>query len=388
MSIALIPVAIHAAKAVKGSLTDDGTKLTLGVIGVLAFSAYLKPGAPLPPPMRLLRQGSRAVVADSGFHRTAIKRSSPSKPFAHFRAQGLVTGQVLDFGSGRGADCRGTKIRCYDPNHPTPQVRNLPLGPFDTVAAIYVVNVLPKPQRHAALREAGAKVKRGGHLLLAARGQGDEGFNTAQSGWGQARRRLHPDRHPGRASEIPAILPRGPGPAPGGLQGPGSFVPVCTIALPWIGRGSRGISEGALMPKVIRGKKWVHRSALSSLSPQERAQVKRTAKRVPDFRWTVARVGNGSVMLGRTTPFTNVHPELLESVTREEPASSPDVPMPTRRSTTASSRCCSPAIPESKKATARTATEAKAGLLGRPDIGRRSSWKRSKAGITEHRGSR
>jgi hypothetical protein len=183
MSIALIPVAIHVVKATKGALTDDGAKLTLGVIGVLAFSVYLKPGAPLPPPMRLLREGSRSVVADSGFHRTAIKRSSPSKPFAHFRAQGLVTGQVLDFGSGRGADCRGTKIRCYDPNHPTAQVRNLPRGPFDTVAAIYVVNVLPKPQRHAALRKAGARVKRGGHLLLAARGQGDEGFEIAQSGW-------------------------------------------------------------------------------------------------------------------------------------------------------------------------------------------------------------
>ena len=77
MSIVLIPVAIHAAKAAKGALTDDGAKLTLGVIGVLAFSAYLKPGAPLPAPMRLLREGSRSVVADSGFHRTAIKRSSP-----------------------------------------------------------------------------------------------------------------------------------------------------------------------------------------------------------------------------------------------------------------------------------------------------------------------
>ena len=183
MSIVLIPVASHAVKAVRGSITDDGSALTLGVIGVLAFSAYLKPGAPLPPPMRLLRQGSRSVVADSGFHRTAIKRSSPSKPFAHFRAQGLVTGQVLDFGSGRGADCRGSKIRCYDPNHPRAQVRSLPRGPFDTVAAIYVVNVLPKPQRHAALRQAGARVKPGGHLLLAARGQGDDGFKVAQSGW-------------------------------------------------------------------------------------------------------------------------------------------------------------------------------------------------------------
>ncbi len=133
------------------------------------------------------------------------------------------------------------------------------------------------------------------------------------------------------------------------------------------------------MPKVIRGKKWVHRSALSALSSTERSQVQRTARKVPDFPWTVARVGNGSVMLGRTTPFTNVHPELLESVTLKggklARRSYADPPVYHRIE-----QMLLPGDPRAKKARARTAVEAGAGLLGRPDIGRRSSWKRAKKG--------
>jgi hypothetical protein len=133
------------------------------------------------------------------------------------------------------------------------------------------------------------------------------------------------------------------------------------------------------MPKVIRGKKWVHRSALSALSTQERAQVQRTAKRVPDFRWTVARVENGATMLGRTTPFTEAHPELLESVTLKAGKLArrtyADPPVYHRIE-----QMLLPGDPRAKKAHARTTAEAKAGLLNRPDIGRRSSWKRAKQG--------
>ena len=173
MSALLVPIAIHGVRAVRGGIENDGAALALGVVGVIAFSSV----------MHRRGRGSRSVVTDNGFHRTAITRSSPSKPFAHFRKHGLVRGQVLDFGSGRGGDCGGSEVRCYDPHHPQAPVRQLPRGPFDTVAAIYVANVLPREQRHAALRQAATRVKKGGHLLLAARAQGDQGYQTARSQW-------------------------------------------------------------------------------------------------------------------------------------------------------------------------------------------------------------
>ena len=133
------------------------------------------------------------------------------------------------------------------------------------------------------------------------------------------------------------------------------------------------------MPKEIRGKKWVHRSALSALTQKERRAVEGVSKRVPGFAWTVARVGNGSIMLGRTTPFTQVHPKLLESVTwkrgKLDRRTYADPPIYHRIE-----QMLLPGDSRAKKARAATAIEAGAGLLGRPDIGRSSSWNRIRRG--------
>jgi hypothetical protein len=129
---------------------------------------------------RVKRRGSRSVVTPAGYHRTALSRRGPSRPLRHFSDQGLVRGRVLDFGSGRGADCAAAAVRCYDPHHPRSQVRALPQGQFDTVLAIYVLNVLPASERRRALRGAAARVRPGGHLLLAARSQQDSGYQAAR----------------------------------------------------------------------------------------------------------------------------------------------------------------------------------------------------------------
>ena len=146
----------------------SGHHLTLAAVAALAAAGAVR------------RRGSRSVVTPAGYHRTALSRRGPSRPLRHFSDQGLVRGRVLDFGSGRGADCAAAAVRCYDPHHPRSQVRALPQGQFDTVLAIYVLNVLPASERRRALRGAAARVRPGGHLLLAARSQQDSGYQAAR----------------------------------------------------------------------------------------------------------------------------------------------------------------------------------------------------------------
>jgi len=129
--------------------------------------------------------GSRSVVLDSGYHRTAINRKGMSRPLKYIKKHSpdLLHGKVLDFGSGKGADCTAISATCYDPNHPKLGVRDLPSGKYDTVLMVYVLNVLPPASRRKALKQAVARVKKGGHLVVAVRGKGDGGHATARDSW-------------------------------------------------------------------------------------------------------------------------------------------------------------------------------------------------------------
>jgi len=129
------------------------------------------------------REGGANVIAPSGYDQTAMARTGPSAPVQHLRthAPALLRGRLLDFGSGRGADAKALRATPYDPHHPDAAVRKHPTGRFDTVLATYVLNVLPKAERHAALREAAAYVKPGGHLVLAVRPQAEVAATVA--GW-------------------------------------------------------------------------------------------------------------------------------------------------------------------------------------------------------------
>lgn len=144
-------------------------------------------GRPVSPQIsRLLEgksKGSRSVTTAQGFHRTAIARTGPSAPRRAWEQAGLLGGRVLDYGSGRGADCEATATRCYDPHHPDPKVRKAPSGDYDAVTLTYVLNVLPPDERKRTLQAAAKRVRRGGRLLVAVRGQSDGGHQAAQAGW-------------------------------------------------------------------------------------------------------------------------------------------------------------------------------------------------------------
>lgn len=91
-------------------------------------------------------------------HRTAMKRYSLSRPLALAMAHRLIvpTGNVLDYGCGRGADVRllrksGIPARGWDPHfHP-----DEPLAPADCVNLGYVLNVIEdSKERNATLQRA------------------------------------------------------------------------------------------------------------------------------------------------------------------------------------------------------------------------------------------
>jgi hypothetical protein len=131
------------------------------------------------------RQGNANTVHASGYDKTAIRRTGPSAPVQHFRsvASELLRGRVLDFGSGHGADAKALRATAYDPHHPKAEVRRRPTGTFDTVLLTYVLNVLPKGEREAALREAASHVRKGGTLLLSVRPAAEVAATVQGDGW-------------------------------------------------------------------------------------------------------------------------------------------------------------------------------------------------------------
>lgn len=88
-------------------------------------------------------------------HRTAIARGALSYPARQALMDGVVVGEVLDFGSGRGGDSfrlseMGRSVSAWDP-HFTPE----PPSEADTVLMTYVVNVIEDPaERRSALLHA------------------------------------------------------------------------------------------------------------------------------------------------------------------------------------------------------------------------------------------
>ncbi|MCL6430645.1 MAG: class I SAM-dependent methyltransferase [Anaerolineae bacterium] len=86
-------------------------------------------------------------------HLTAKERDRPSFPTRRLFSEGLLTGRVLDFGCGKGADVSflqesGVDVTGFDPHYrPT-----RPEGPYDTIICHYVLNVLlPEEQSHVLM---------------------------------------------------------------------------------------------------------------------------------------------------------------------------------------------------------------------------------------------
>lgn len=103
--------------------------------------------------------------------KTAISRTSPSKPYRLLLEKGLITGRVLDFGCGKGKDVedlveKSYNAHGYDPAHHP--VR--PHGKFNTILATYVLNIILHPaDRSKTIREIRGFLKEGGSAYVTVR---------------------------------------------------------------------------------------------------------------------------------------------------------------------------------------------------------------------------
>lgn len=88
-----------------------------------------------------------------GSHKTAITRKGPSSPLLTLEKMGLINGDVLDYGCGKGADgvylkTKSIKTDSYDP-YWNPIL--LEGKKYDTILCTYVLNVIESDKEQADL---------------------------------------------------------------------------------------------------------------------------------------------------------------------------------------------------------------------------------------------
>jgi ATP adenylyltransferase len=75
--------------------------------------------------------------------KTAISRNKPARPILLLSELGLLRGQKLDYGCGKGIDAETFKMSKFDPYFFPIELKRY-FGAYDTVTCQYVLNVLPK----------------------------------------------------------------------------------------------------------------------------------------------------------------------------------------------------------------------------------------------------
>ena len=104
--------------------------------------------------------------------RTAINRVKASAPTCLLFDANLLTGRILDYGCGRGADTRwlaqqGLDVTGWDPNHASDTECT---SDYDTIVCNYVLNVLPTEMETRELAAIKAQLAPNGLAYIAVRG--------------------------------------------------------------------------------------------------------------------------------------------------------------------------------------------------------------------------
>jgi hypothetical protein len=114
-------------------------------------------------------------------HRTAISRRTLSLPMRELLDHGHLKGRLLDYGCGRGNDADTIGADKYDPHWAPAE----PVGPYDTVTCLYVLNVLPRAaERREVVQRIRALLAPGGTGWIAVRNDLDIGKKTESRGPG------------------------------------------------------------------------------------------------------------------------------------------------------------------------------------------------------------
>jgi len=119
-------------------------------------------------------------------YKTAISRKTASKPTRDFFQKGLLSGNILDYGCGKGADVtflkkQGLSVTGYDP-HYCPEFNKS--KKYDVVLCNYVINVIPhKTERRELIRNLLKACKVMGIVIITARPIREIEYNANRSNW-------------------------------------------------------------------------------------------------------------------------------------------------------------------------------------------------------------
>jgi ATP adenylyltransferase len=97
---------------------------------------------------------------------TAVSRKRPSTAMRFLDAKGLLVGDVLDFGCGRGFDVDHYGIDGYDPNWRSPE---LPKKKYDTITCNWVLNVVSPEEQVIILEQINGLLKPDGIAYITVR---------------------------------------------------------------------------------------------------------------------------------------------------------------------------------------------------------------------------
>lgn len=98
--------------------------------------------------------------------KTAISRTKPAKPITILNDKGLLKGTKLDYGCGKGLDAETFNMRKFDPHYFPDKPKD---SSFDTITCQYVLNVLPKDDEAAVLKDIQKLLKNTGKAYVTVR---------------------------------------------------------------------------------------------------------------------------------------------------------------------------------------------------------------------------
>lgn len=319
--------------------------------------------------------------------RTAMARGGPSFPTR--LAEPMMSGEILDYGAGRGADsvflkAKGHAVATYDPYY-------FPEKPgekrrFDWVQLNYVLNVVPEVKTRAGiLRDIHRRLNPGGRLLVSVRTKAEmdeqiigKSWKKHRDGWITAAKTF---QH-GYTDEELVVQLQAQGFTVEKLLAPGIVVAARAAdgGRPW-GAMLRSLPFGKKLPQDL----YLHRSTLEKLPPSALDAVLRALKALPKpARWTLAKLSmdGKSISFLWYPDFDDARHPALDSFYRV------DLRTGSVRWTDHSMRdnkfilhrkesFVDISYPLYEKFRAQTVEEERAGLLGRADIGTQEGWKRA-----------
>lgn len=105
---------------------------------------------------------------------TAIARKNISAPAKYLLNNGFVSGEVLDYGCGRGMDAavlkrKGFKVQQYDPYHYLYSPPIIKSSSYDTILCTYVLNVVDRETRISIIGDVKRLLKSGGKAYFSVR---------------------------------------------------------------------------------------------------------------------------------------------------------------------------------------------------------------------------